>query len=359
MQREVLEAIEQGAWGVSTGLEYTPGSFASTEELWEVTKAVPQRFRLYASHIRNEDNRLLEAIEEAVTIARSSGARLQISHLKAQNKINWPKQVQALRLLESALQEGIETHADRYPYIAFQTGLANLFPLWSRDGGTEQFLSRLKDRGTLDRMRPDVVGKVDGLGSWEAVLISSVHSEGNKRFQGKTVQQITAEEGSDPFAFVVNLMLQEESKVGMVGFGMDEAGTELVLAWNNTMVASDAGANSPSRKTATPHPRSYGTFPRAIAHYQRDRKITTLPEMIRKMTSLPAEKLGLRDRGVIAPSRAADIVLFDYGTIRDRATFLEPHQFPDGIPYVIVNGLPVVDQNVQTDALPGQVLRGV
>ena len=357
MKREVRLAIDHGCWGASTGLEYTPGSFATTEELWELVKVLPAKYRLYATHMRNEDDRVLEAIEEALTIARNAGARLQVSHLKAQNKVNWPKQKRALEMLEEGLEEGLDVHADRYPYIAFNTGLTNLFPLWSRDGGREKFLARLEDADTLARIRPEVEKKVRGLSSWNAVMISSVRNEENKRYQGRTVEHIAEAEGVDPFGFVVELLMQERGRVGMVGFGMDEPGTEMVLAWNNTMVASDAGPYSPSRADSSPHPRAYGTFPRAIAHYQRDRKITTLPEMIRKMTSLPAQKLGLPGRGRLAEGYAADVVLFDYARIQDRATFMDPHQFPAGISTVIVNGTPVVDNGVQNDRLPGQVIR--
>ena len=349
-------AIEQGCWGASTGLEYTPGSFASEAELTEVMRALPESRRLYATHMRNEADRVLDAIGEAIAIARGSNARLQVSHLKAQNKANWPKQEIALRMLDDALASGLNVHADRYPYVAFNTGLTNLFPLWSRDGGKDKYLERLKDPALAERLRTEVQRKVEGLGSWDSVLISSVGSEESKKYQGKTIQQIAAEESADPYEFTVALQLRENAEVGMVGFGMDEAGTEMVLAWKNTIVASDAGPQDPSY-ASWPHPRSYGTFPRAIAYYQRERKITTLPDMIRKMTSLPAEVLGLNDRGVIAQGKAADIVLFDYDTIADRSQFTDPHRFPDGIPYVIVNGAVVVDNGVQTSAKPGKVLR--
>lgn len=356
MKREVIKAIEQGCCGVSTGLEYTPGSFASTEELWEVTKAAPEPYRLYASHMRNEDNTVFEAINEAITIARNSGARLQISHLKASYKVNWYKQDIALRMLDDAIAEGIETHCDRYPYIAYQTGLANLFPLWSRDGGTEQFMNRLKDRSTVEQIKPDTLRKIDGLGSWDSVMITSAKLEEHKSYIGKTILQITSSLNVDPFEFAVDLMIKENGSVGMVGFGMDEAGTEMVLRWKNTIVSSDGGAYSPASKS-NPHPRTYGTFPRAISYYQKERNLCSLPEMIRKMTSMPAQKIGLKDRGLIAEGKAADVVIFDYNTIKDNATFLNPHQFPSGMPFVIVNGEFAVDDNSITGKLAGKVLR--
>lgn len=356
MKTEVRRAIEQGCCGVSTGLEYTPGSFASTEELWELMKAAPEPYRLYASHMRNEDNTLLEALDEAIRICRHSGARLQVSHLKAQNKSNWYKQEITITMMEAAIAEGIETHCDRYPYVAFQTGMANLFPLWSRDGGTEKFIERLKNPETLAKIKPETTRKVEGLSSWDAVMITSTRSDDTKEYVGKTVQQITAGLNVDPFEFVVDLMIKENASVGIVGFGMDEAGTETVLRWKNSIVASDGGAYSPASRS-NPHPRTYGTFPRAIAYYQKERKVCTLPDMIRKMTSLPAQKIGLKDRGIIAERKAADIVIFNYDTIKDNATFLNPHQFPTGMPYVIVNGIVVVDNNEITGKLPGKVLR--
>lgn len=356
MKREVIKAIEQGCCGVSTGLEYTPGSFASTEEIWKMMKVVPKPYRLYASHMRNEDNTLLEAINELIRVGRHSGARLQVSHLKASYKVNWYKQEIALRMLDDAIAEGLDVHADRYPYIAYQTGLANLFPLWSRDGGTDQFMSRLKDKSTVEKIRPDTLRKINGLGSWDSVMITSTRNEESKKFIGRTVLNITTELTVDPFEWVVDLMIRENSSVGIVGFGMDEAGTEMCLKWKNTMIASDGGAYSPASKS-NPHPRTYGTFPRAIAFYQKERNVCSLPEMIRKMTSMPAEKIGLKDRGIIAERKAADVVIFDYTKIKDNATFINPHQFPTGMPYVIVNGVLAVDNNDITGKLPGKVLR--
>jgi N-acyl-D-amino-acid deacylase len=322
-------------------------------------KAAPMKQRLYATHMRNEDDRVLEAIEEAIAIARGSGARLQVSHLKAQNRANWSKQAVAIEMLEKGIASGLEIHTDRYPYVAFSTTLAALFPLWARAGGNDAFMARLKNPSDLAAIRTETMRKVDGLGSWESVMSSSVHGPENKALQGLTIQAITAENHRDPFQFVVDLLRAENGSVGMVGFGMDEPGTELVLQWKNAMVASDAGAMSPWGRgsRSNPHPRAYGTFPRAIAHYQRTRNITTLPDMIRKMTSLPAEKLGLTDRGVIAEGNAADIVVFDYKTIRDKATFVQPHQFPEGIPYVIVNGVMTLDNGVNTGTLAGKVIR--
>jgi len=360
MQFEVIKAIEEGAIGISTGLEYTPGSFASTDELIELCKVAPEKFRLYATHMRNEDNYVLEAIDEAIEIAKRSNSRLQISHLKVSGKSNWNKVDAVIEKIEKAVKDGLEVHADRYTYVAYHTNLSSLFPLWSRDGGTEKFLERLKDRNLQNQIREYVEEKVSNLdGDWNGVLISSIGKEEFKHYQGKTIQQLSEEFGMNGYETSVKILLDAENQVMMMGFGMEEKSTEKILAHPLVMISSDAGSHAPyppmNREIA--HPRAYGTFPRAIAKYVRERKICSLEEMIKKMTSMPADKLGFNDRGRIAEDKFADIVIFDYEKIQDRATFTEPHQYPDGIPYVIVNGEVVISNYDHTGAMPGKVLR--
>ena len=360
MRSEVVEAIEGGAIGVSTGLEYTPGSFASTEELIELCKAAPQKYRLYATHMRNEDDTVLEAIDEAVRIARESGSRLEISHLKVSGKSNWHKADEALAKIDRAAEEGIEVHADRYTYVAYYTGLANLFPLWSRDGGTDKFLERLKDQALKERMKEYAEKKVSNLdGEWNGVLISSIKKDEMKIYQGKTIKQIAEESGNDCFDTAVKLIIESENNVDMSGFGMEENSTEKILAHPRVMISSDYGSHAPypPMNKNIAHPRAYGTFPRAIAKYVRERNICSLEEMIKKMTSMPADKLGIKDRGRLEKSKAADVVLFDFKKIRDKATYVEPHQYPEGIPYVIVNREVVIKEGEHTGAFPGKVLR--
>jgi len=360
MEREVAAGIDQGCWGASTGLEYTPGSFASRSELVDLIQAVPKKSRLYATHMRDEGDRLLESIDEAIEVARRSSARLQISHLKAQGTSNWKKVDGALAKIERAASEGVDVHADRYPYVAYNTGLASLFPLWAREGGRERFFARLQDASLANRIRLEVESKVASLsGGWDGVLISSVFSDSNKIYQGKTVEQIVGGSSEDPFDFCRRLLIAEDGRVDMVGFGMEEEGTETILAHPLVMISSDAGASAPYGKLGEdrPHPRAYGTFPRAIARYVRERNIVSLPEMVRKMTSMPAEKVGLADRGRIEVGKAADIVILDYNAIEDRATYLNPHQYPTGISHVIVNGELVIKDGQHTGNLPGRVLR--
>lgn len=360
MQLEVIRAIEEGAIGISTGLEYTPGSFSSTEELIELCKIAPEKFRIYASHIRNEDNFVIEAIDEAIEIALKSNSRLQISHLKVSGKSNWNKVEQVIEKIDKAINSGLDLHADRYTYVAYHTNLSSLFPLWARDGGTEKFLERLKDKNLEKKIREYVELKVSNLdGDWNGVLISSVGKDEFKHYQGKTIQQLSNDFGMDGYDTSVKVILDNENQVMMMGFGMEEKSTEKILAHPNVMISSDAGSHAPyppmNREIA--HPRAYGTFPRAIAKYVRERKICSLEEMIKKMTSMPADKLGIKFRGKIKKGYFADIVIFDFDKIQDKATFTEPHQYPDGIPYVIVNGEMVIANSAHTGAMPGKVIR--
>ncbi len=360
MRQEVENAIEGGAIGISTGLEYTPGSFATTEELPELCKAAPEKFRIYATHMRNEDNTVLEAIDESIRIAKESGSRLEISHLKVSGKSNWYKADAALEKINKAIQEGIEVHADRYPYLAYFTGLANFFPLWARDGGTEKFLERLKDSSLKEKIKLYAETKVSNLdGGWNGILISSLKQDELKNYQGKTIKQIADESGKEYYDTAVQIIIESENKVEISGFGMEEKSTDIIIAHPRVMIASDAGAHAPypPMNKNIAHPRAYGTFPRAIAKYVREKNICTLEEMIKKMTSMPADKLGLKDRGRIQKGKAADIVIFDFERIQDKATYTEPNQYPKGIHYVIVNGEIVINQGEHTGAFPGKVLR--
>jgi N-acyl-D-amino-acid deacylase len=361
MQKEIMKAVEAGAFGISSGLEYTPGSFASTEELIALCKSAPQKGKLYSTHMRNEDNRVIEALNEAVRIARESECRLLVAHLKVSGKSNWNKAEEVLRIIDNAAKEGIEVHADRYTYVAYHTNLSALFPLWARDGGTDAFLSRLSDKSEKEKMIEYVEKKVSNLdGDWDGVLISSVGKNEFRDYQGKTINQIAEELHIDPFNAAVKVILNSENQVMMMGFGMEEKSTEQILAHPLVMIASDAGSHAPypPMNKSIAHPRAYGTFPRAIARYVRERKICSLEEMIKKMSGMPAEKLRLTDRGYIQKGKRADLVVFDFDKIQDKATFTEPHQYPEGIPFVFVNGKLVIDEGVHTNEMPGTVIRG-
>jgi N-acyl-D-amino-acid deacylase len=334
----VEAALQAGACGVSSGLEYTPGGFASVDELIALARPLAPRGLPYSTHLRNEDDRLLESLEEAVAVARGAGCGLQVSHLKAQGPRNWSKLGDALALLERAAAGGTNTGFDVYPYVAYQTSLTNLFPLWSREGGFAAFQTRLADAGTGPRIRAETLAKVELLGGWNNVMISGAPED--REAEGARVGDLAGTRGADPYRLVVDLLARSGGRVGMVGFAMSEANVERALAHPRAIVCSDGGAfavEGPAR-VGHPHPRSLGTFPRVLGRYVRERRTLSLEDAVRKMTSRPAARVRLGDRGVLEPGAAADLVVFDPASVVDHATFEEPFQYPAGIPLVIVNG---------------------
>jgi len=359
MKALARDAFHQGAYGISSGLEYTPGSFASTEEIIQVCKSM-NGHGIYSSHIRNEDDTVLEAIDEALRIARESGVALNISHLKASAPRNWQKVPWILQRLDAARASGLKVTCDRYPYIAYSTDLSSLFPLWSREGGREKFVARLKDVALQDSLRTAVLGKIEKLGGWQAVMISSLPKNPQReKFEGKTLEALT-QDGTDPFRLLVDLVVQEEGGGSMVGFAMNEEELTAVLRYPYCMVASDASglATAGLLRRGNPHPRAFGCFPRVLGKYVRQEKLFSLEEAVRRMTSLPATTLGLQDRGRLQVGHWADVVIFDPAKVTDRATWTAPHQYPDGISFVLVNGEVVIDGGQFTGKLAGRILRG-
>ena len=361
MKRIVHEAVEQGAFGLSTGLEYTPGSFAETDEIVELCKVAANAGGLYATHMRNEDVRVIEAIEETLHIARESAISVEIAHLKANQKRNWNKLPRILELLQQASDAGINVHADRYAYPAWSTTLQIMFPLWSREGETADFIERLKDNAQWKKIREFVSDKINAMGSWESVMISRVKSEEKRHYQGKTVARLAKDDGKNPYTFARQLLIDEDGEVGIVGFGMSAENTEKVLAFPLTMVGSDGSALAVEGPLSegNPHPRNYGCFPRYLGHYIRERGILPLNEAIRRITSMPAEKFMIKDRGILAKGKFADITIFNPDSVIDKATFTDPHQYPEGIDYVIVNGQIVIGKGQHSGKHPGQILRNV
>jgi len=356
---ELEKGMDQGALGLSTGLEYTPGSFGSTEELIRLCQALPAYAGVYATHMRNEDDHVLEAVAEAIEIGRKAGVSVQLSHLKACQKKNWHLVDSFLASIEAARAEGLKLHADRYPYIAYNTTLMLLFPLWFREGSTDEILSRFEDASQIAKVRPLVEQKISDIGSWDSILISSIASEERRACAGKTVLQNAQDEKVEPFEWVRRTLIAEKGSVSMVVFAMDEETTMQVLQAPFTMIGSDGDsiATTGILSKGNPHPRNFGTFPRVLGYYLRDRKITSLEEGIRKMTSMPAEKFGLKKRGALQPGYFADIVVFDLNAVADCATFVQPKQYPKGITHVLVNGEWVINNETHTNALPGMMLR--
>ncbi len=361
MKSLVREALGHGAVGLSSGLEYTPGSFADRAELVELAGVLRGTGYPYATHMRNEDDAVLAAIEEALHVGRAAGVPVQISHLKAQGERNWWKAPLFLEILEEAWREGVEVHFDRYPYTAYSTGLANLFPPEARAGGNRAFIPRLVDPRERPALEAYAREKVAQLGSWDAVQITSTASPRNAWIQGKRLGEAAREVGEDPFELVVRLLVEEGGNVGMIGFGMSEENTLRILAHPLGMVGSDGSVYAPAGPLSegSPHPRSYGAFPRVLGRYVRELGVFPLETAIHKMTGMPATKLRLSSRGVIRPGAFADLVAFDPATVLDQATFVEPRRYPKGIELVVVNGVVTALGGEMTGALAGRPIRGV
>ncbi len=358
--RAVEEGMDQGAWGLSTGLEYAPGIFTPTAEIVEMAKAAARRGGVYSSHMRNEEARLLDAIDEALEIGRRSGARVEISHLKAAGRPNWPLQEPAIDKIERARAEGVDVLADAYPYGAYSTGLTILLPAWARDGGNDALLSRLSDPETRDRLAKELGERMRiDPGGPELIQISALRTDVNRRFVGRTLADVAEEWQTDAGRAAVELLRYEEGAVAYVGFAMSDENVERVLSHELVMIGSDGNSMAPEGPAAAwqPHPRSYGTCPRVLGHFARDRGIFDLPSAVRKMTSMPADHLGLADRGRIAVGKKADLVAFDAARVLDQATFDDPHRYPEGIREVLVNGERIVAGGSHTGARPGRVLR--
>ncbi|ETX04364.1 MAG: hypothetical protein ETSY2_29180, partial [Candidatus Entotheonella gemina] len=296
----------------------------------------------------------------ALEIGESARISVQISHLKASGRDNWHKMELALQMLEDGRERGIAVDADIYPYIAGSTTMTSLFPAWTLEGGMEPFLTRIADAGTRQRIIDEVQGGQDGWSrangavGWEDVVISSCQN--HKEFEGQTLAQIAAAMGKDPAHAMMDFMLAEEGRASIILFMMSEENVVRGIRHPMLMIGSDSLALAAGHG-GKPHPRTYGTFPRVLGKYVREEKIITLEDGVRKMTSMAAAKLGLEDRGVLAEGRAADVVVFDAALVNDRATFDAPHQYPDGIDYVMVNGQIVVEHGMQHEVLPGRMLK--
>jgi N-acyl-D-amino-acid deacylase len=355
MQQLIRTGLSDGICGISTGLEYTPGAFADTAELEALATTLHGTGLPFASHMRNEDDQLLAAVEEVIGIGQRVGVPVQVSHLKAQGQRNWWKTDSALRLIEDARAGGVDVMFDCYPYVAYSTGLANLFPIWSREGGTDAFLARLRDAESAPRIERAVRDKIAMLGSWDAVQLTAAGSAEYGWVAGQRLGALAERREAEPYTLLVDIITGDHSRTRMVGFGMSEENVIRKLGHELSMVCSDGGAVT--NADGTPHPRNYGTFPRVLGRYVRELKALPLERAIMKMTSMTADRLGFHDRGRIVEGATADLVAFDPATVTDRATFEKPHQFPVGIPHVIVNGAFVIRDGEHTGARPGRAAR--
>lgn len=353
------EHLEAGVFGLSSGLIYTPGCFAHMDELIELCRIVAIHNGVYSTHMRDEGDKILEAVEEAIGIAKESKVSLQISHLKMAYPRNWPKVHAILSRISEVERENIKILADRYPYVATSTLLSVFIPPWLKQGTTEEYIDRLKDPSLRPQIYDYIQKQEERIGSWDSIRISSVLTEDNKQFIGKSILKTALELQKDPADLIIDLLIEEEDQVEMINFSLNEDNFRQIILHPLVVIGSDGWALSPygSLAEGKPHPRSYGTFPRMLGRYVREEKIMTLGEAIQKMTSLTASKFGLKWRGWLREGFYADIVIFDPEKVIDRATWEEPHQYPEGIHYVIVNGQVVIDRGNHKGLLPGRVLK--
>jgi N-acyl-D-amino-acid deacylase len=359
MKELLAKSMEYGSFGLSTGLEYTPGSYADTDELIELSKTAAEFGGIYNTHMRNEDDTVEEAIQEALEICEKANIPLEIAHLKIANPNNWHKIDRVLEMLGKARDKGLPVTADRYPYNAYATGLSTFLPQWARQGDTDEIVKRLQNKSQLPKIKEYAESRGSRIGGWDNVTISSVSKEGNKKFEGMSIKDGAKEESVEPFEFIRNLLIEERTGGGIVGFAMKEENLKKILKQDYVMIGSDGSATAPYGKLGSgkPHPRFYGSFPRVLGKYARDEKLFSFETAVKKMTSMPAEKMGIKKRGYLKKNYFADVVIFNPETVIDGATFVKPKQYPKGIDYVIVNGEIVINKGNHTNKLPGNVLR--
>jgi N-acyl-D-amino-acid deacylase len=365
---EMLEyEMENGIFGLSAGLQYEPGSFASAEELIELCRVVAEYNGIYTVHMKSEGNYLLECILQAIDIAEKTGVSVEISHLKAVNPRNWSKVSEALKLIEEANEKGISVDFDVYPYTAYGSGLMDLIPPQFKDNGVDKMVSLLKSEETRKNVINSMTGDYDTWenpmegNSWNKVRIASIKTKKNKKYEGKNLNEISKEMGCSPHDAVINLLAEEKGSVKMIFFGMEEKGLCTLMKHPRAIFCTDGRAVAPYGELSKGkvHPRYYGAFPRILGRYAGRRKLLSLEEAVNKMTLRPAQKIGLKQRGMIKKGYYADIVIFDKTKIIDRATFDNPHSYPEGIMYVIVNGTVVISKGEHTGRLPGKLLTNI
>ena len=358
MCKELDRQLSMGAIGLSYGLEYAPGCYSDTAEMVALNKVVAKHDALYSIHMRNEDDHVLEAMDEANEAARLSGARLEISHLKAQNPANFDKIDRMLSKIDEAKAYGIDIAFDRYPYTAFSTGFTSFIPIELRDGTDSDILSRLDDKAACEKMRRYAYGRIERFGGPQQVLVAGCSNPDNAAYAGKNLAECCSMSGMDEWEMIRYLLISEKLAVSQATFAMKEDNLRKIYAHPLSMPASDGSVYSPEGVLGKelPHPRSYGTFPRFFEKFVREDKVLELSEAIRKCTSLPASRAKFRERGLLVPGYAADVTVFDPGKISDLSTYAKPHVFPSGIAHVFVNGVWTIKDGAHTGALPGVTL---
>jgi N-acyl-D-aspartate/D-glutamate deacylase len=368
MKKLVAEAMEEGAMGLSTALLVPPSSLATTANLIELAKVAKQYGGIYSSHIRDEGERVFEAVEEAINVGKGANIPVDIIHMKIAHKKLWGRVNEIIAMVQKARDEGYNIQANVYPYTAGQNNLSSIIPPWAVDGGRDAMIARLKNPALRPRLRREILNGLPGWynhylatgDGWGGMILVTLRSEKNKPFQGKRMSELIAARGGNPADVLMDVLVEENGSVPTVFFHHSEPDMQLVMKQPWTSIGSDGGALSIDGPTSHthPHPRYFGTFPRVLGRYVRELQVITLPEAVKKMTSMNADKIGIKDRGRLQEGMWADITVFNPSTVIDRATFEKPHQYPVGIDYVIVNGTVTLEKERHTGALAGRVIYG-
>ena len=368
----VADAAKQGAYGVATGLIYSPNAYAKLDELIALSKPAAAAGGIYASHLRFDGDKLRDGLEEAIAIGEGARIPVHVFHFKVTGKKNFGRMKEAIGIIEAARARGLEISADQYPYVASSTGLSQTIPPWAHEGGAAKLAERLKDPPTRARIRlemdnpnPAWENRLLSAGTWHNVQLASISdreidSRSYKKYEGMRIDDAAKAAGRDPYDFVFDLLIAAHGNVGCVWFIIDENDLKLAMRQPWVSVGSDGSALATTGplRAGVPHPRNFGTFPRVLGKYVRDEHVITLEQAVHKMSGLTASQLHFTDRGLITPGFAADLVIFDPATVADRATFTDPFQYPVGIDTVIVNGRVVLDSGRHTGERPGVVIRG-
>jgi N-acyl-D-amino-acid deacylase len=350
--------MEQGCFGITSGLIYPPGNYARNDEIIEIAKVTASYGGFYKSHIRWEGDRVLDAVEEALEVAEKADLPVQIDHLKVTGKRNWKYKSRAVTArIAKARGEGFDVTADQYPYTATATTLTTQIPGWAHEGGSFRMIERLKDRESRKKISDEMRGNAEkNKADWAALFVSSVKSERNMWVMGKSIAEISEKFGKNPVETVIDLLIEEEGAVGQINFAMCEEDVEHIMVQPFVMIGSDGGCH-PLDTKRIPHPRNFGAFPRVISKYCRERKLFSLETAVSKMTGIPAARLGLQDRGFIKTGMWADLVIFDFDAVNDTPSFVKPAAACEGILKVYVNGVLTAENGVHTGKCAGKVLR--
>jgi dihydroorotase/N-acyl-D-amino-acid deacylase len=367
MKQLVADSMRDGAFGLSTALQYAPAPYASTGELIALASEAGRYGGIYSTHMRSEQNGIMQALDETIRIGREAHVPVEIWHLKTAGKSQWGKMKEVIAKIENARASGVDVTADTYAYTAWFNGFSAFVPPWAHDGGEAKLIERMKDPATRARIRKDMTTQTtEWDNEWlaipgpESILICVVQNPALRPLQGKTLAQVAASRHQDPIDALLDILIEDKAYTSVAVFGMEENDVALALAQPWVAIDNDSQGTAPTGILGQehPHPRAYGTFPRVLRKYVREEHRLTLQDAIRKFTSLPAQRLGLTDRGVLKQGMWADIAIFDPEQIHDVATFENPNQLSVGIQYLLVNGVPVIAGGKATNALPGKVLRG-